>query len=519
MKSLTPMQAASWVGRQSTQALGGVAAHFYAEFDGAITDLPRFRHAVNALYGTHPMLRLHVTPEGQQHVVSDSPTPGVDDFRHHPAAEIQRGLADKRRRMENQQLLRDKGTPCEISLTLLPEQASRLHIDLDMIAADAGSLRILVEDLARFYENPPPPREPQMEVAWFNYLAQRSQDPMRLKTRELHRTWWRQRLARIPPAPRIAYTDRQCQTRRMAIRLNAETSHALQHCARSHHLTLSALFLALFALTIAEGLRQPSLRINVPTFFRDPDTLGCDDIIGDFSDLLLFSAELRPDEPLLHFCQRTMTQLHEIISHGGYSGVSVMRDLSRLHGSLQYSPIVFTAGFGIRGGMLFSERVGRQLGTLEWVISQGPQVALDAQVAWLSDEILINWDVRADAFPPEQLHQLFTRFHRLATGLAHAPQHIHDHVSCWLTPSALLQLLTLLAERLQPGLDFPAMTEQQQETLLTFINRYFPGVSLSQQELTSFDCWEDIASLIERRAGERAITLANQLLAILSKDN
>lgn len=31
MKSLTPMQAASWVGRQSPQALGGVAAHLYAE--------------------------------------------------------------------------------------------------------------------------------------------------------------------------------------------------------------------------------------------------------------------------------------------------------------------------------------------------------------------------------------------------------------------------------------------------------------------------------------------------------
>ncbi|VEI64439.1 Phenyloxazoline synthase MbtB [Serratia fonticola] len=42
MKSLTPMQAASWVGRHSAQALGGVAAHLYAEFDGTITDIPAF---------------------------------------------------------------------------------------------------------------------------------------------------------------------------------------------------------------------------------------------------------------------------------------------------------------------------------------------------------------------------------------------------------------------------------------------------------------------------------------------
>lgn len=149
-----------------------------------------------------------------------------------------------------------------------------------------------------------------------------------------------------------------------------------------------------------EGFRQPALRINVPTFFRAPKIVGGDDIVGDFSDLLLFSAELRPDETLLHYCQRTMAQLHEILGHGGYSGVSVMRDLSRLRGHLQYSPIVFTAGFGISDGVLFSERVDRQLGELAWVISQGPQVALDAQVAWIGDEILINWDVREDAFPP-----------------------------------------------------------------------------------------------------------------------
>ncbi|HGM5491389.1 TPA: amino acid adenylation domain-containing protein [Serratia fonticola] len=435
MKSLTPMQAASWVGRQSPQALGGVAAHLYAEFDGAITDIPRFRHAVDALYCANPMLRLHVTAEGQQHVVSQYPPPGIDDFCHHPPAEVQRLLADKRRRMENQQLLRDKGYPCEISLTLLPGQASRLHIDLDMIAADAISFRIVVEDLARFYQQPPPYCPPVMEVAWFRYLTQRTSDPLLLSARERDRAWWRQRLPDIPPAPHIACTNRQCQTRRMTTPLTVQTSHALQHCARQHHLTLSSLFLALFSLTMVEGFKQPALRINVPTFFRDPEIAGGADIVGDFSDLLIFSADLHSDKTLLHHCQRTMAQLHEIISHGGYSGVSVMRDLSRLHGQLQYSPIVFTAGFGIPGGVLFSEQVGRELGELGWVISQGPQVALDAQVAWMGDQILINWDVREDAFPPGQLHQLFTRFHAFAERLAVAPQHLHDNVSHWLAVS------------------------------------------------------------------------------------
>lgn len=103
--------------------------------------------------------------------------------------------------MENQQLLRDQGYPCEISLTILPGQASRLHIDLDMIAADALSFRIVVEDLARFYQQPPPQCTPVIEVAWFSYLAQRTHDPLLLSARERDRAWWRQRLADIPLLP------------------------------------------------------------------------------------------------------------------------------------------------------------------------------------------------------------------------------------------------------------------------------------------------------------------------------
>ncbi len=62
--------------------------------------------------------------------------------------------------------------------------------------------------------------------------------------------------------------------------------------------------------------------------------------MGDFSDFLLFSGEIRPSMSLLHHAQETMAQLHERVSHGNYPGVSIMRDLSRQHGNLQYSPIV-----------------------------------------------------------------------------------------------------------------------------------------------------------------------------------
>ena len=131
---------------------------------------------------------------------------------------------------------------------------------------------------------------------------------------------------------------------------------------------------------------------------------------------MLLGVELNPTENLSAFCRRLMTQLAELIEHADYPGVSVMRDLSRLHGSLQPSPVVFTAGFGIRGKTLFSERVTDTFGRLGWVISQGPQVALDAQVAHVDDGILINWDVRLDAFPEQVLPRLLACYRALLHG-------------------------------------------------------------------------------------------------------
>ena len=83
-----------------------------------------------------------------------------------------------------------------------------------------------------------------------------------------------------------------------------------------------------------------------------------------------------------------------------------MRDLSRQRGSMQTAPVVFTAGLGLAGGELFSKTVGRVFGPMNWVISQSPEVAIDAQVAACDGGILVNWDLRLDAVPesgPEDL--------------------------------------------------------------------------------------------------------------------
>ena len=214
---------------------------------------------------------------------------------------------------------------------------------------------------------------------------------------------------------------------------------------------------------------------------------------------MLLGVELNPTENLSAFCRRLMTQLAELIEHADYPGVSVMRDLSRLHGSLQPSPVVFTAGFGIRGKTLFSERVTDTFGRLGWVISQGPQVALDAQVAHVDDGILINWDVRLDAFPEQVLPRLLACYRallhgRTANGAFDRPL---SQLLAQCTPDALAQQAPVRRAAPAAGAGGPeaglrdhddirrlALPDAGVNALLTVLNKYL-AAGLTAQDLAA----------------------------------
>ncbi|CAI0931887.1 Phenyloxazoline synthase MbtB [Serratia ficaria] len=532
MQALTTMQAAYWVGRQSAAPLGGMSAHLYAEFDAGDLDAERLSRAVAALYLHHPMLRLRLTGDGMQTIAA----PGLlhrlhlDDWRHADAAELERALAAKRLAKSTQRLPLEQGVPCDISLTLLPGNRGRLHVDLDMIAGDAMSFRRLLEDLAAFYHRCPAAPAPDRPVAYFDYLAQRAAEPGLPERRARAQRWWRERLAQLPPAPHLLRTPDACRSDRLALQLNAGESQALAAAAQRQHVTLSTLFLALFALTVGYGWRMTRFRLNVPLFHRDPDLKGADDIVGDFSNLVLLGVELDHAESLHAFCHRLMAQLAELIEHADYSGVSVMRDLSRLHGNLQPSPVVFTAGFGIRGKTLFSEQVTRTFGPLGWVISQGPQVALDAQVAHNDDGILINWDVRLDAFPEPVLPRLLACYQALLRQAARQSDAFGQPLSQLLArcvPDALAQqapvrqLLHRLLARAAPGAALSddddirrlQLPDAGLNAVLGVLNKYL-ATALTPQDVANHCTPATLAALICERApgaAEGARTLLKAL--------
>lgn len=397
---LAPMQHAMWVGRDDDVALGGVAGHLYVEFDGRAIDPDRLAAAAAALAARHPMLRVQFSPDGTQHIRPDAALlVAVQDLRGLDATEVAQHLDATRVAKSHQQL---DDAVFELTVSLLPDGTARLHVDLDMQAADAMSYRTLMADLAAAYRGETLPELGYTYRQYRHATADREPD-------ENHRQWWAQHIPDLPDPPKLpppagAPTDPRRSTRRWHW-LDADTRDALFGQARAHGVTPAMTLAASFSHTLASWSDAPRFLLNVPLFGREPLHDDVDRLVGDFTSSLLLDVDLSQASTGAQRAHAVQDAMRTAAAHADYPGLAVLRDLSRHRGTQVLAPVVFTSALGL--GELFADEVTAAFGTPVWIISQGPQVLLDAQVTEFDGGILVNWDVREDMFAPGVINAMF----------------------------------------------------------------------------------------------------------------
>ena len=402
---LAPMQHAMWVGREGTQQLGGVAGHLYVEFDGDGVDPERLQQAATALAVRHPMLRVEFLPDGTQRIAAPAPQYPVtiEDLRTATPAEVDARLSVIQREKSHQQLF---GTVFELTLSLLPGGATRLHVDLDMQAADAMSYRTLMADLAALYDTAGADL-PELGYTYREYRCATTDTGT-----DDDRAWWAAQLAELPDPPRLPLvptgqqTDPHHTTRRHHW-LDPETRDALFAAARRRGITPAMALAASFADALAGWSADSRFLLNVPLFGREQRHADVDKLVGDFTSSLLLGIDLNGTTTPTQRAQSVQETFRTAAGHASYSGLSVLRDLGRLRGAQVLAPVVFTSALGL--GELFAREVTEAFGKPVWINSQGPQVLLDAQVTEFDGGVLVNWDVREEAFRPGVIDAMFER--------------------------------------------------------------------------------------------------------------
>ncbi|ORA58898.1 non-ribosomal peptide synthetase [Mycobacteroides franklinii] len=406
---LATMQHAYWIGRSEDQELGGVAAHLYVEFDGGVVDPARLRLAVDRLVAAHPMLRTRFLPDGTQQTLA---APGRDvfnvvDLRGRTADAIDEALAELRERKTHQRLAIEDGQVLDVTLTLRDEKSSRLHLDVDMLAGDAMSYRVLVSDLAALYHGA---AQPELHYTYRRYRTENQSDT---SVYERDRRWWNERLDDLPGAPElptvpVSERAEPHRTVRYDHWLEPQAKEQLLTATHRRGITPAMAMAAVFAETIGGWSAQSRFLLNIPLFQRESTHPDIDRVIGDFTSSIMLEVDLTDDMSVADRARALQHNMYESGAHSSYPGLNVLRDLGRHRGEPVLAPVVYTSALNL--GELFAETVRETFGEPVWIISQGPQVLLDAQVTEVRGGLLLNWDVREAAFPQGMVDAMFNHY-------------------------------------------------------------------------------------------------------------
>ncbi|MGH3695315.1 MAG: amino acid adenylation domain-containing protein [Pseudonocardiaceae bacterium] len=429
---LAVMQHAYWIGRGDGHRLGGVAAHLYTEFDSAGVDPYRLRTAIEQLVVRHDMLRARFTADGQQRIGTTAGWRGltVHDLRGLGHERSATQLDSIRDTWSHQMLDIERGEVFATALSLLPGGRARLHLDVDMVAADAVSYRILLTDLARLYEQPDATL-PALEYSYRRYRMARPKSRREATLRAAE--WWQDRVPDLPGAPELPLvagpdvgkrSDSVHGTRRY-FTLPAQEYTTLAAASRRRGLTPAMVMATAFAEVLGAWCAQPRFLLNVPLFDREPVHPDVGKLIGDFTSSVLLDVDLTEPAGFVERVRQVQSRMHADAAHADYSGVAVLRDLTKRSGEQVLAPVVFTSALNL--GELFDPVVRRNFGDPVWIISQNPQVLLDIQVIEMSGGLLVNWDVREHEFAEGVVDAMFAAFEQLVHRLT-------EHDNAWEVP-------------------------------------------------------------------------------------
>lgn len=420
--ALTDVQQAYLVGRQPGFALGGVGSHFFVEFEIADLDLIRLETVWNRLIARHDMLRA-VVRNGQQQVLEQTPHWVIPAHTLHTPEEALR----VREKLAHQVINPEVWPVFDLQVGYVDGMPARLWLCLDNLLLDGLSMQILLAELEHGYRYPqqlPPP----LPITFRDYLQQaslQSHNPDSL-------AWWQAQLDDIPPAPALPLRclPQDVETPRFA-RLNGVLDgtrwNRLKKRAADAHLTPSALLLSLWSTVLSAWSAQPDFTLNLTLFDRRPLHPQINQILGDFTSLMLLS--WHPGESWLHSAQSLQQRLSQNLNHRDVSAIRVMRQLAqRQNVPAIPMPVVFTSALGFEQDNFLARR---NLFKPVWGISQTPQVWLDHQVYESEGELRFNWDFVAALFPAGQVERQLEQYCALLNRMA-------EDESGWQLPLAAL---------------------------------------------------------------------------------
>ncbi len=409
---LTDVQYAYKVGRDDDQELGGIGCHAYQEFDGGGVIPEKLEQAWNLLQYHHPMLRAKFLENGLQEVMNKPYKEKIDIYDLREEKDFNKRLLEIRESLSHRKLQVEKGQVAGIGLSLLPDGKTRIHFDVDLLVADVQSFQIILRDLNTAYNDRSLPRESsEWDFSRYLEIIKNEDQEERKKAQE----YWNNRLTRMPTGPDLPLAKQPSEIKntrftRRIIHLNKEDWNVLQDKVKKWKATPAMLLLAAYALVLGRWSSRKNFLINIPFFNRKTEDKGMEDVVADFTTLLLLEVNLEKSKTFSGLLNQIQDQVHRDMKYTTYSGVQVQRDYMRMYGDKQnIAPVVFACNLGTP---LVDKEFEKTLGKFSYMISQTPGVWIDFQTYENDQGLMLTWDTVDELFPKGMIDDMISSLER-----------------------------------------------------------------------------------------------------------
>jgi hypothetical protein len=275
-----------------------------------------------------------VLPSGQQQIIEQVPPYQItiNNFSAQSPERVATELEAIREEMSHQVLPADKWPLFQIRASLLDQQRIRLHISFDALIADAWGMRIIGRDLLLFYHQPEQ-QWPPLELSFRDYIfTEQAWQETEWYQRSLN--YWLDRLNTLPPTPALPLVTNpsslaQPKFQRHSSRLDSDKWQQLKQRASKAGLTPSGLLLAAFADILGGWSKEPRFTLNLTLFNRLPIHKQVNDIVGDFTSLILVEIDNTIPDSFIGRAKRVQQQLWQDLDHIYVNGVQVLRELAK----------------------------------------------------------------------------------------------------------------------------------------------------------------------------------------------
>ena len=373
----TRIQESYLIGASLEQNLGGVPGHVYMETRGTAIHLAKLRQA------WRDVLTLH----GIQSPLNDYVA--CFDCTTMPSVEAEGEIQQYRAAFAQRNTRTEEGHSCGLALFWLSDGVDCLCFDLNLQVADPAGFQILLGQLAERYQGHPVT------------ISSETPDPEPATPADV--AYWEEQVAQMRPGPildqqRDPTRMHHCRYEATAAKLDATQWETVQNRASTLGVHPTTLAMATFADTMRQAA-ETDFVLNLPIFHTTGDTVEHPDRITDRTRLLTLA--VRKTDQMADILARYQAGM----THIRLDGLDVQTMLrERYPEEPLLAPTVFSSTPGIQ---LVTETFQTSFGALTYLVSQTPQVCLDAQIYELWDGAYLVWMTPEGLYEQTYLRELF----------------------------------------------------------------------------------------------------------------